>query len=469
MKTLLSILAFLGLHIIYIIPGQVCAQALQSGARISRVDIDRVRDSVVVSMDIVLDSMEVRSNRSIVLQPLLVATTGKQWLPAIEVMGRRHHLYYERNGELTYADNPLHVVKKDKDGGQTVAYRTALLYKPWMDQAKLTVNEDLCGCGQVQNMRQEPVAQADVAFRPHLAYVTPEAETQKERALQGTAYLDFPVNRTEIYPDYRRNPAELAKIHASIDTVRNDPDVRVTAFDLKGYASPEGTYALNTRLAKGRTKALQRYVTDRYALSDTLFHLDYEPENWEGLRDYVQQTGLQDKDEILALIGSTEEPDAKEARLRREHPQAYAQLLRECYPGLRRTNYVIHYVVRGFNVEEAKRVIRTRPQNLSLQEMFAVAQTYEPGSREFNQVFDVAVRLYPDEAVANLNAANALLEAGLVEQALPFLRKAGDSPEAQNARGVALILQGRYDEAQPLLLEAAEAGLEAAGENAKIL
>ena len=77
--------------------------------------------------------------------------------------------------------------------------------------------------------------------------------------------------------------------------------------------------------------------------------------------------------------------------------------------------------------------------------------------------------LYPDEAVANLNAANALLEAGLVEQALPFLRKAGDSPEAQNARGVALILQGRYDEAQPLLLEAAEAGLGAAEENARIL
>ena len=107
MKTLLSILAFLGLHIIYIIPGQVCAQALQSGARVSRIDIDRVRDSVVVSMDIVLDSMEVRSNRSVVLQPLLVATAGKQWLPAVEVMGRRRHLYYERNGELTYADIAL--------------------------------------------------------------------------------------------------------------------------------------------------------------------------------------------------------------------------------------------------------------------------------------------------------------------------------------------------------------------------
>lgn len=469
MKTFLSILTVLGLHIINIVPGEVRAQTLQSGARIERVGIDRVRDSVVLSMDIVLDDMEVRSNRSIVLQPLFAGMAGKQWLPAVEVMGRRRHLYYERNGRQTYADNPLHVVKIDKAGEQTVHYRTSLRYEPWMDRAELTVSEDLCGCGQVQDMSQAPVAQADVAFCPRLAYITPEAETRKTRVLQGTAYLDFPVNRTEIYPDYRRNPAELAKIHASIDTVRNDPDVLITAFDLKGYASPEGTYALNTRLAKGRTKALQQYVMEHYGLADTLFRLDFEPENWEGLREYVQQSGLQDKKQILALIDSREEPDAKEARLRREHPQSYGLLLRECYPGLRRTNYVIHYVVRGFNVDEAKEVIRTRPQNLSLQEMFAVAQTYEPGSRDFNQVFDVAARLYPDEPVANLNAANALLEAGLIEQARPFLRKAGDSPEAQNARGVALILQGRYDEAKPLLEAAAEAGLKVAEENAKIL
>ena len=469
MKTFLSILTVLGLHIIYMVPGKACAQTLQSGARIDRIGIDRVRDSVVVSMDIVLEDMEVSSNRSVVLYPVLAAAEGQERLPAVEVMGRRRHLYYERNDKQTYAENPLQVVKKDKNEGQTLHYRTSLLYKPWMDAAKLGISEDLCGCGQVQNMRQDWVAQADVAFHPHLAYITPEADTEKTRSLQGTAYLDFPVNRTEIYPEYRRNPTELAKIHASIDTVRNDPDVQVTAFDLKGYASPEGTYALNTRLAKGRTKALQRYVASRYSLPDTLFHLDYEPENWEGLREYVQQSGLQDQDEILALIDSSEEPDAKEARLRREHPQSYAQLLRECYPGLRRTHYVIHYVVRGFNVDEAKQVIRVRPQNLSLQEMFAVAQTYEPGSEDFNRVFDVAVRLYPDEPVANLNAANALLEAGWVEQALPYLKKAGDSPEAKNARGVALILQGRYDEAKPLLEAAAQAGLKEAEENAKIL
>ena len=143
-------------------------------------------------------------------------------------------------------------------------------------------------------------------------------------------------------------------------------------------------------------------------------------------------------------------------------------MLAECYPGLRRSDYVVTYQIRGFNVDEAKERISTDPQKLSLQEMFAVAQTYRPGSEEFKQVFDVAVRMYPADPIANLNAANALLENGQAAEAQPYLEKAGNSPQAANARAVALLLQRRYNEALPLLQQAKEAGLPEAEENMKI-
>ncbi len=445
------------------------AQTLASGAQVEGAGIVRLRDSVVISMNIRLDGMKVESNRSVVLQPLLATDAKTTWLPAIEVMGRRRHLYYERNNHQVYAEGPVQVVKRQKGEEQSLTYRTALAYAPWMDNAHLTVAEDLCGCGQVEENGETLLARADVAFVPRLAYVSPQAVTRKTRELRGTAYLDFPVNKTTIYPDYRRNPQELGKIRATIDTVRHDPDATIASISIKGFASPEGTWASNTRLAKGRTEALKRYLIDRYDFSDTLFATAYEPENWEGLRAYVLQTGLKDKQEILDIIDSDLQPDPKEARLKREHPEAYRMLLEECYPGLRRSDYVVTYVIRGFNVQEARKIIRTQPQKLSLQEMFAVAQTYEPGSPDFNHVFDVAVRLYPDDPVANLNAANALLQAGLTEQALPYLDKAGNTPEAQNARGVALLQQGRYDEALSLLKQAQAAGLKGAEENMRIL
>lgn len=459
----------MGLGLLATVPA-VAQTTLQSGAQVQRVDIDRQRDSVVIGLTLDLTPMQVDANRSVVMQPFLTADGHEHWMPAVEVMGRRNYLYARRNDGKTYADsrNLYQALRKENDDAQTVDYRVALPYESWMDRAELQMAEDLCGCGEVEDMPQTPLGVADVAFRPALAYVSPQAVTRKTRELKGTAYLDFPVNKTTIYPDYRRNPSELAKIRATIDTVRHDPDATIASISIKGFASPEGTWRLNTRLAKGRTEALKRYVIDRYNFSDTLFTTAYEPENWEGLRAYVLQTGLRDKQQIVDLIDSPLEPDPKEARLKREHPESYRMLLDECYPGLRRSDYVVTYVIRGFNVDEARQIIRTQPQKLSLQEMFAVAQTYEPGSQEFNHVFDVAVRLYPDDPVANLNAANALLEQGRAAEAQPYLDKAGTSPQAQNARAVCLLLQHRYDEALPLLQAAQDAGLKEAAENCKI-
>ena len=338
-----------------------------------------------------------------------------------------------------------------------------------MDRASLVVAEDTCQCGEVSKGNSILLAQADLVFTPRLAYISPQAETRKARALSGEAYLDFPVNKTVIYPEYRRNTAELAKIRATIDTIRTDKDFSITRISLKGYASPEGRYAANVRLSEGRTDALKDYLMSEYGFEASLFRTNAGAENWAGLRKYVAQSGLADKEAILAIIDSEEEPDAKEQRIRREHAASYRTLLQDCYPALRRTDYTVDYVIRGFNVEEAKEVIKTRPQNLSLQEMFAVAQTYQPGSEEFNHVFDVAVRLYPADPIANLNAANAFLERKEAAQALKFLDKAGDTPQADNARGVAMILLERYDEAERYLHRAARAGVSEASENLKYI
>ncbi|MBM6720076.1 DUF3868 domain-containing protein [Bacteroides gallinaceum] len=442
---------------------------LPGGAEVSGVDIRKQRDSVVIRMNLNLSGMEVGRNRSIVVTPLFYAEGEEEWLPAIEVMGRTRYLYYQRNEESLYADSPYTIIKKDKNATQQVGYQVSVPYRKWMNRASLVVAEDTCQCGEVSKGNSILLAQADLVFTPRLAYISPQAETRKARALSGEAYLDFPVNKTVIYPEYRRNTAELAKIRATIDTIRTDKDFSITRISLKGYASPEGRYAANVRLSEGRTDALKDYLMGEYGFEASLFRTNAGAENWAGLRKYVAQSGLADKEAILAIIDSEEEPDAKEQRIRREHAASYRILLQDCYPALRRTDYTVDYVIRGFNVEEAKEVIKTRPQNLSLQEMFAVAQTYQPGSEEFNHVFDVAVRLYPADPIANLNAANAFLERKEAAQALKFLDKAGDTPQADNARGVAMILLERYDEAERYLHRAAQAGVSEASENLKYI
>ena len=81
-------------------------------------------------------------------------------------------------------------------------------------------------------------------------------------------------------------------------------------------------------------------------------------------------------------------------------------MLKEIYPGLRKVNCKIDYTVVNFDVEQGRIIIRENPKYLSLNEMYQVANSYPKGSKDFVDVFDIAVRMYPTDAVANLNAAS---------------------------------------------------------------
>ena len=144
-------------------------------------------------------------------------------------------------------------------------------------------------------------------------------------------------------------------------------------------------------------------------------------------------------------------------------------MLDNYYPALRHSDYVVSYTVRPFSVDEAKEVFRTNPKQLSLEEMYLVAQTYEPGSDEFNEVFQTAVRLYPDDPTANLNAACAEIERGDYAAASKYLAKAGDTPYAAHARGVMAMKQGDDAEARRQFTIAAQGGVKEAQQNLDIM
>lgn len=107
--------------------------------------------------------------------------------------------------------------------------------------------------------------------------------------------------------------------------------------------------------------------------------------------------------------------------------------------------------------------MRERPQKLSLNEFYLVAQEYVPGTDDFTEVFETAVRMFPDDVIANLNAANAAIRRGDLTGAKRYLAKAGNSPEAVYARGALAIKQKDYDNARRYMSEAKSLGLTQAG------
>lgn len=435
--------------------------------RIEKESVTRGNDNrLTISMDIIMqENMKISSNRAATLTPILEHDGQSKLLPPVVVYGRRRALVQERNN--TVPQNAYALIRRKRHTEQRVNYLVQIPYERWMKNANLVMDADLCGCRDlVEAESLDPITTLNLTpakVQPAIAYITPKAEPVKRRALEGRAFLDYPVNQTIIYPTYRNNKVELEKIRSTIDTVRSDRNIVVTGIRIDGYASPEGSYANNTRLARGRTQTLLNHVRRHYDFPDKQLSMTSTPEDWAGFRKFIEKSSLAQKDEILQIIDLKEDDmDAKEQRIARfVGGENYRFLLRECYPALRHSDYIISYEVRGFDVDETREIIKTRPQQLSLQELYNLAQTCEPGSEEFNHTFRVAVLMFPDDATANLNAAAMELQrGGDLTAAKKYLAKANpNQAETINNLGVVAMLEGDPDTAKQYFDKAKEAGL----------
>lgn len=436
----------------------LAASADAVSVTVSDVNVERSESSLIVSMNFDATALRLKSDREIKYQPVITDGTERVELPLVVVAGRNRYIQNLRHETLDADD----VLTRD---GKTVSYSTVVPYEKWMETARLVLMEDECNCGLEQGIANESdLATFDFVervFAPKFALVSPKAELQKVRSAKGSAYIDFPVNRTEITPTYRRNPEELAKIRKTIDLVANDADTRITSVKIVGFASPEGSYANNERLAKGRSKSLADYVKNLYAFDPSVMQTSWVAENWEGLRNYVAHSTLPDTSALLSVIDYTElAPDAREWRLKSRYPDQYAYLLENVYPGLRRSDYEVEYVVRSFiSVDEIKQVMATAPQKLSLNEIYVVANSLDVDSDEYREAFELAVRMYPNDPIANLNMAAIALRRDELPAAEGYLAKAGDSPRAEYARGVLAAKRGNYEEAVGLLRGASSKGI----------
>lgn len=453
-------------------PVAAYAQQIAGGQiAVQNSDVKKSGSQVNVNMDLNLSRLDIKSNEGVVLTPMLVNKGDTARMPAIEILGRKRYIYYQRNGK-TATTSPSIVERRHNDKQQTVHYSASLPYQKWMANSNLIMAEGVCECAQtlIGNDAHERLqgVRIDQPWHLQYAYVQPQAEAVKQRAEEGSARLNFVVSKYDIRPNFGNNAAELQKIRSTIDLVRNDKDVELTGINLHGYASPDGSYAFNEKLAANRTNSLRTYLKNYYsALSDRLFTATSTAEDWEGTRRSIAASSLKDKQALLDIIDSNLTPDEKDRAMAAKHGDSYRTILSDIYPPLRRTDYRVTYNVRNFNLEEARRIIKERPQKLSLQEMYRVANSYEKGSEDFRQVFDVAVRMFPDDELANLNAANVALSRNDNTTAERYLQKAGSSAEALNARGILAINKKDYTSARSLFQQAADKGLSEAKANLK--
>ena len=456
------------LSITALLLGTVCFAQSEKKLSVGSVEMAHEGDDLSVSMNVVLSEVDPANNATVVYVPKIFSGENEAALDPIAVYsrGRFYSLAREKRSiEPLEGYNYYY-----KTAPESIKYKSSVPYEDWMDGASLRIDdyEEGC-CGKVRPGDQgvtlatweEPVPEP-VEFVPNFIYVKPDAEAQaKTRSISGEAYVIFRSGKNTLEPNYEGNAGELAKIRATIDSVRLDNDVTITGIVLTGYSSPDGKYTTNEKLSRERTESLKKYVSGLYPFAESIWSTNSVAENWEGLRKAVEEsTALSSKAKVLEVIDSDLTPDKKEAKLKNSYGKDWKYMVTNIFPTLRRTDYKVAYTVRSYtSVDEVRAIMRSRPRNLSIEEFFLAAQDLEPGTEEFNEVFSLAAYVYPEDEVANINAANAYMSSGQLDRAQRYLSRLGDSPVATYTKGVYSALDKDFDKALEQFRKAESAGL----------
>lgn len=478
MKNILNNIPLLFLLFAFAFPMQ--AQNIYQGQiTVNPRELSQKGESLEINIDVDFSGLVMDRDHSLMLKPILVSAEKETELPYILINGSKRHKVYNRkmalNKKLRDQSGVFKVVKAEPNTDMRLNYSLSIPFEDWMEYARLDLKQDICGCANVtrQIAIDKMIAtvlmegEARYEVKPLLSYIRPEVEEIKRRSEQRDAFLDFQVGKAVIVPTYMNNPRELDKIESMLQEVRDDKNLTVSSVAIKGYASPEGNVSFNNKLSSGRAESLRSFLASRSAFPSHVYQVEQGGEDWDGLEKLVEESFIDNKNEILNVIRSGKTEDAREQALKSvAGGSVYPKILKELFPQLRRVLCRVDYTVRGFNEEEAKKVIMHSPKQLSLEEMFLVANSYKTDEPEFLEVFETAVRLYPDNEVANLNAAASALQWRDTERAKRYLDKANPSTNVYvNNLGVYYLLVGEFDKARDLFTRAVRNGVPHAEHN----
>lgn len=422
------------------------------------VSVGRVsKDVVSVSMDIILPAgFKVKPNNYARIVPVLGEEPSVE-LPEVIVTGRRREIVAERTKyEFPEA---YELVRREKKTRQVIKYDVEIPYQDWMSGAGLAYSTSILGCcnklmeTKLYGLDAVPAEPEPYEMKYYFSPVVPEKE-YKVRTKQNSAYIDYPVNMTRIFPDYRNNPAELARMQSAFG---DDSIEEVYKINVHGYASPEGPYSNNERLARERTATLVNYIKDRYGYPLNMFEYGSTPEDWAGLRKLVENSDIEQKRRILEIIDGPAQPDEKERQLK-QLGSVYTWMLKEWFPGLRHSDYAVEYKQFDYDASQALELVFTRPELLSEYEMYEAALLAGENTDAYYRIMKIACETYPESWSAHLNAAVQEMNRGNIGEAKKYLEKSPESAAILNLSGCVAMMEGDLAKAEALLEKAVASG-----------
>ena len=276
------------------------------------------------------------------------------------------------------------------------------------------------------------------------------------------ANIKFLIGQANLRKSELQNNSVQEFVRLLKDIAAKQETLRLDNVEVTGFASPDGGYDVNDRLASNRRAVAQKYVDQQMKQAGANGSIDtkYTAEDWDGFKQLVQASNIQDKDVILRVLSMYQDPEEREAQIR-NISSAFRELADGILPQLRRSRLIANYEVIGRSDDQIKSQLASDARQLSLEEMlYAGGQLYADNAAKAKDAYTKAAQVYNDARAYN-NLARLAFVNGDYTEAKQMAEKAlsvnKNLPEANANLGMLALLNGDLSTAETLIAKASGA------------
>ena len=281
------------------------------------------------------------SGVTLIHAPLITDGTWRISLPPVVVQDRRADIDWQRH-EWAAGTVSRHPGARLTKNGRSVDYVATVPFQHWMFGSRIEMETVAAGCGETSVERSTlvghilppppkpepviipppppppaPIPSVGEMLAETFSFVLPASEFDPDEPIRfydderdNALTIYYRINKYDIDSNYAENRQTLINLLAAIDAIEGSGDVRIEKVVVAGFASPEGPFAFNDRLAWERAVSVKEYIMKNSSMPDEAILIFNGSLDWRGMRRFVSaDSGMPFRKEVLELLDSRPELD----------------------------------------------------------------------------------------------------------------------------------------------------------------
>ncbi len=275
---------------------------------------------------------------------------------------------------------------------------------------------------------------------------------QRVKEQKQEANIKFLINQANLRKSELKNNSVKEFVSLLRKINREQEELNLKNVEVRAYASPEGGFSFNDKLASKRQDNSEGYVKQQ--LKNTGVKTDvaatYTAQDWDGFQRLVQASNIQDKDVILRVLSMYKDPAEREKQIR-NMSEGFRELASGILPELRRSRLIINYETIGRSDDQIKEQYAADASKLSADELLYAA-TLEKSPAKKEEIYKKTAEIYDKDYRALNNLATLEFAKGNFSAAQNYLRQAlrvdPNAAEATANEGLLALKDGNVTEAE---------------------